>query len=1030
MVHELEELSKKRRKWVEVNRENGFDEGIKRLLTELYPDNAHFVYELLQNAEDAQAQEVRFILHEDRTEFEHDGKKLFSIQDVNAITSIGFSTKRDDNTNIGKFGVGFKAVFAYTNSPQIVSGPFSFQIQEMVVPEELKIPEQTHVDGKTRFFLSFDNPQKSASRAKSEIEKLLRTLDATTLLFLTNIRKIEYLLPDSSLGYIERIALGENRFEIRVQQPEENKPTSVWFLVFDKEVQVNDEETGPSSQKVKKCRIAMAFGIAPIEEQNYRKQTRGIKSENNPAWRVIPMNPGKVCIYFPADKETSNLRFYIHAPFASTVARDSVRDCDGNNALRDHLSVLLAESMHKIRDQGLLNIAFLAVLPNDKDNLSTFYKPFLARLVKEFKEQALVPMKRGGHAAADNIFRGQKALSDLIDDDDLVTLLGDDYCVPMWVANPPQRNQREDNFLSKLDIKEWNDNDTDLANALFKCEDPLRAQWMHKKDNTWHQKFYAYLGDSQSAYLMLMNTKIVKSTDGTYKKGDECFFSTENMPHDEKFPRVAKDVYSIDKEEGKKSFGFLKAIGVREVDESVKIADILRTHYTLEAPFPKNEEHYAHLRQFMQFLDANPGESEIFQKFFIFKIDDKKYTKALPSATYLDDPLEHTNLHAYYELLEDDAKKYPVSIQYKKSGINLQKFGAFAKNIGTQTFLEKNEVNSLLNKLKEGIVCSLSLSYLLWKSLITNEENFDSFLKDSYSYHKGWGRYGIEYTKSSICSYLQTIKWVPQLNQEKTSAYVLPCEAIIEKLPEQFEYKTGWEWLHDIGFGKKIAQQAEIQRQERERQTEEYKRKGEVLKEIGFDSPEEAIEMARLKKEDPEGFRKWKASREQAHAFPSRPVANPERRQERVEEQFSNSPPKKYESRSRSIRVSTPDGDPATWLRNQYTNDDGIMLCQICKTELPFKKRNGEYYFEKKEVLSKGYFSKEYVAQYLALCPLHAAMYEEFIKKDERAMVELKKTIAHTDNCDIPLHLNGVETSIRFVESHIHDLKIIINELD
>ena len=57
----LEELRQKRLKWVEANRENGFDDGIRRLLTELYPDNAHFIYELLQNAEDARATEVRFI---------------------------------------------------------------------------------------------------------------------------------------------------------------------------------------------------------------------------------------------------------------------------------------------------------------------------------------------------------------------------------------------------------------------------------------------------------------------------------------------------------------------------------------------------------------------------------------------------------------------------------------------------------------------------------------------------------------------------------------------------------------------------------------------------------------------------------------------------------------------------------------------------------------------------------------------------------------------------------------------------------
>jgi len=80
MPESIESIARSREKWVVANRENGFDAGIKRLLTELYPDNAHFIYELLQNAEDARAREVRFILYEDRIEFEHDGQKFFFAQ--------------------------------------------------------------------------------------------------------------------------------------------------------------------------------------------------------------------------------------------------------------------------------------------------------------------------------------------------------------------------------------------------------------------------------------------------------------------------------------------------------------------------------------------------------------------------------------------------------------------------------------------------------------------------------------------------------------------------------------------------------------------------------------------------------------------------------------------------------------------------------------------------------------------------------------------------------------------------------------
>ena len=131
----INQLSEMRKDMLQALIVNGCFKGFKHLLTDLYPDNAHFIYELLQNAEDAGASTVHFVLSADRLEFEHNGDQLFEIADVESITSIGTSTKTDDPTNIGKFGIGFKAVFAYTNTPEIESDEFHFRIRDMVVPD-------------------------------------------------------------------------------------------------------------------------------------------------------------------------------------------------------------------------------------------------------------------------------------------------------------------------------------------------------------------------------------------------------------------------------------------------------------------------------------------------------------------------------------------------------------------------------------------------------------------------------------------------------------------------------------------------------------------------------------------------------------------------------------------------------------------------------------------------------------------------------------------------------------------------------
>lgn len=104
------------------------------------------------------------------------------------------------------------------------------------------------------------------------------------------------------------------------------------------------------------------------------------------------------------------------------------------------------------------------------------------------------------------------------------------------------------------------------------------------------------------------------------------------------------------------------------------------------------------------------------------------------------------------------------------------------------------------------------------------------------------------------------------------------------------------------------------------------------------------------------------------------------------------------------------------------------MVCQICKEEMPFKKRDGEYYFECVEVFNKDLLPKEHESQFLALCPLCAAMYKEFIKREENALKSLQDLLLNNDSITIPLILGDLETSLHFVEAHFNDLKLILKE--
>ena len=1041
----LEELRQRRLKWVEANRENDFEDGIRRLLTDLYPDNAHFIYELLQNAEDAQATTVRFVLKQDGVKFEHDGKRLFSIQDVKDITGIGDSAKKDDPTSIGKFGIGFKAVFAYTMTPEIASGQFHFRLRDLVVPETEGLAPHPPDGGKTLFVFPFDNPAKSPEKACDEIERHLRQLDEYALLFLKSIKKIEYQLPDSSQGSLRRQETKGDRIEILIEHPEEAGSGSRSFLRFDTSVEVDDEDGEP-----KVCRIAVAFGLERSQDPEAKK--RGQPRAGR--WKIAPLEPGKVCIYFPAARETSNLRFALHAPFASTVARDSVRDCAANDALRDHLADLITESMTTLRDRGLLTVNFLATLPNDKDNLPPFYEPIMKKLVEVFQRQKLTPMKDGSYEVANRVFRGSRQLSDLIGDKDLATILGeDDYCPPMWIANPPQQNQREDNFLSLLSgISVWTAKD--LVEELSTRPEDV-GKWMTDKSTDWHRKLYAFLREyltdaprweEAGRVRKLEQLRVVLCRDGEHRVGHECYFLGGDED-DGRFPRVAAGTYSSsdNSQEGKRAREFLEAVGVGEVDEAERVKAILKDRYSKGSIMPHQQD----MERFIRLVEGDKGCADMFREHYIFRLETGEWGK--PDTVFLDAPYRNTGLTAYYEIPgEGQGRRRALSTEYETCGVEPTRLVEFAEAVGAQTELrpskqripdnhpEKDRLSDRGRWTDKGIDRDYDIpefdvlfgqpgvdrSRLIWQTMTRMPS---ACLKAKY---RSNGQQDEKVATSTLVHKLRRREWVPQTqNGGESIRFVTPAEAVSDGLLKGFAFDPGVEWLEAIEFGKSRRDREKGERQRKEQSAQDFQRQSEASEVLGFRSVEDALELAQMLRQDPGIVERLKKDK-QKPPFPERVARNAGRARARLIEDVASRPEKEYGTRPRSVRVTRNEIDPDTWLRNQYTNEDGQMVCQICKDAMPFMKRDGEHYFEAVEALSRDYFPKEHEEQFLALCPLCAAMYKEFVKRDEDVMKRLYEWLKDSDEPELPLTLGQWSASLRFVGTHRQRLKAILAVVD
>jgi len=134
-----------------------------------------------------------------------------------------------------------------------------------------------------------------------------------------------------------------------------------------------------------------------------------------------------------------------------------------------------------------------------------------------------------------------------------------------------------------------------------------------------------------------------------------------------------------------------------------------------------------------------------------------------------------------------------------------------------------------------------------------------------------------------------------------------------------------------------------------------------------------------------------------------------------------DAPERLTEERTRSVSVDREavKEDAAQYLLQQYSTD-GELICQICKTPMPFKLDDGTDYFEKVEFLPE--LTKRHYQNYLALCPNHAAMFQHANGSSE-SMMEIFLAIASNE---LQIVLAQQDASIYFTKTHIADLKTVI----
>lgn len=1027
----FDELYKERKDWVESSRKNGFEDGILNLLTELYPDNAHFIYELLQNAEDAEATEIHFSLSKTSLLVKHNAKRHFTFADVNSITSIGKSTKKDDIVQIGKFGVGFKAVFSYTNSPRVFSKEFSFEIRDLVIPE--RIDNTFQDEDKTTFEFPFNNGKKTADSAFEEIQNGLDNLSVKVLLFLQNIKTITWEV-EKKIASISKASEDGNYLEIQKKSRDKLSLSTHWLRF---------------NRPLEKQQLSVSIAYK-LDFKNKKTTKTDRKKELKEQFKLVQDSTSNVSVYFPAEKETSNLYFNINAPFSSTVARDSLQNRPENDELIEDIASLAGSSLHEVKKLGLLTASFFEVLPNTDDNIPDFYLPIQTSILQEFKKENLVPCQNNSYLASNQVYESPPTFRNLFSLADLKYLVSRVEEKISWLVSINGKRQRQ--FISDLNIRVWGIQDLysfleeytgEDATDYYEESDITRFnEWLLSKDTNWLKTFYRLLlkeCESANEYgdcpiNEVGSFAILLTQEENLSRGHSSYFPMSIIKND--VPILHKDFFPIEHSDIDLSVVmFFKEIGVKTYGDREKINLILEQNYRSDFVNVTMKEHISHMQLFINyFLNSNDKMDSwrLFRTSKIIHTDSKGYM--LPGSTYLTSSFITLNLEHYFETFLDNLN-FAVCQEYLNIGIDIDVVVRFLKWVGclTEIKIEQNPVHYnpqrqyLLSAAGQRNYNAISQDYTI-KNLTTvlDSKSFDVtafmisalnnvYKKWPYAYasYKPNKTANKRYADSFLLFNLKSRDWI----STKDGTFVSPAEVTKNNIHPRLPKFTNKELIEDICLYSKENEFIVV--------SDEKLKKAQAL---GFETTEKlekAKWFANLAEIDQHRFYQQIEDQENSKLeLPNSVPSNPGLRQKRVLEDVDSSPLKQKDIRSRSVSIGNKEAIDAAkeYLISQYTNSDGVQICQICEIALPFRKLNGgAYYFEAIEYSNAS--GKSLYQNYLCLCPNHAAMWKH-ANEDLGRVLELLEFV-HDNRIEVSLA--GSIESIYITATHLLDLKTVLH---
>ena len=627
-------------------------------IIQLYTDKSHFVYELLQNAEDAEATSIQFIQHSDRLEVLHDGKP-FTSANLQGICDIGKSDKVDNLNQIGEFGVGFKSVFGICDTVRLYSEPahyrgamvgdavpFAVEIKDFTRPEDIPTEEMPRTYT-TRFVFPFAvghtySGFKTLPALVDTLARKLQNLGITTLLFMNHLELIEYQIETEDEPITGEYLLEKQMINDRcslvsalgVSEKEKSDPDNtemISYLKFSRELERYPLRT-----------VDIAF---PIKEENGVYQC------------VKAPNP-YVSVYFPTETE-SKLDFIVQGPFRTTPNRSSIPSDDADNIyLAGETATLLRESVLELRENGRLNMSFVKVLPIDEERFETFglFLPLYKTTLDLFRSAAVIPTKAGKYVNAKyaKIARQEK-LASAFSDEMLTQLVNDghQYC---WLPTFLTETNRE--YKHVLDYMTGELNVPVVRPEDLRTYFASNPKFLPAQSDEWLVELYAIFENIPGAFSKARNeanmatANIVKTSAGTfvapYRREGKTYIPNVFLPS----PKIrSADINFVDDAIYQQCRHFFDDIlQLQKPDEYEFLIRDIKKRYE-SGHVSGDEQHIEDVKVLVKYLKREEYEEEVkrvIREFFSLKCTDGKMRSAYACRIFLPISTDGINIEGYY----------------------------------------------------------------------------------------------------------------------------------------------------------------------------------------------------------------------------------------------------------------------------------------------------------------------------------------------------------------------------------------------